>query len=129
MRRNSRFSPALAAADPGALVNNFIFSKGLKTRGSMGFDTSAAILASVGAGLGVSVLEIADPKILQIYPVKVIRLGWRPPCYQLSPAVRKADAEKRSTLALKQGLRYVLGEMQVQRRAAGLCGSYIRRSG
>jgi len=113
----------------GALVNKFILAKGIKTRGSMEFDTSAAILALVNAGLGVSILEISDPKILQIYPVRVIRLGRRPPFYQLSLAVRKADAEKRSTLALKQVLRYALGEVWAQRRAAGLCGAYIRRKG
>jgi len=76
----------------GAMIGKFILSRGIEPRGKMEFDTSAAILALVGAGLGVSILEISDPRILQIYPVRVIRLGKQPPSYQLSLVMRKAYA-------------------------------------
>jgi len=106
----------------GTLANKFIQSKNIKTRGGKEFDSGGAILALVSAGLGVSILEISDPRMLKVYPVQVVRLGRRPPCYQLALVVRKTDADKRTTLALKEVLDFALGEVRAQRRIAGLCG-------
>lgn len=105
----------------GALVARYIQSRNLKARESKELDSSGAILALVSAGLGVSILEISDPRMLRVYPVRVIRLGKRPPCYQLALVTRKSDTNKRQCLALKEVLQFALGEVRAQRQAAGLC--------
>ena len=105
----------------GALARQFILQQGVTTHGTHEFDSAAAILAMVSAGLGASVLEIIDPAVLQGYPVRIVRLGSQAPRYQLSLVMRKSDEDKRTLHALADVLQFALAGAQAKRRAMGLC--------
>jgi DNA-binding transcriptional LysR family regulator len=62
----------------------------------------------VSAGLGVSVLQVVDPRVCEQYPVKTIRLGASPPTLQLSVVTRKDDADSRLLLAVREALSLAL---------------------
>jgi len=101
----------------GRLAKRYVDSLQLPTRVGQQFDSAAAILATVSAGLGVSVLEISEPAILAAYPVRIITLGKEAPAYQLALAVRKTDGEKRTLGALKEALHYAVTQAQHRRSA------------
>lgn len=105
----------------GALAKRFIASRRIETRGNREFDSAAAILAMVSAGLGASVIEISDPGMLHAYPVRIVRLGARAPKYQLSMVARKSDGSKRKLGALKEALQFALKAARRQRADSGLC--------
>ncbi|MCZ2499033.1 LysR family transcriptional regulator [Xylophilus sp. Kf1] len=87
---------------------------------SLEFDNAAAIVAMVSAGLGISIVQIADPAICQSYPVRVVRLGRGAPVLQLSLVTRKADDDSRPVAAVSDAVRSVLMAAQRSRTASGL---------
>lgn len=104
----------------GALATQFVQARRGSVRDGKEFDSAAAILALVSAGLGMSILEISDPRILKVYPVRVVQLGRRAPAYQLALAVRRNDIDKRSTGAVRDVLDFALELVRTSRREAGL---------
>lgn len=102
----------------GGLAKHFLLTRQIPTRGHREFDSAAAILAMVSAGLGASVLEISDPNLLGAYPVRVVDLGNDAPSYQLSLVVRRTDEENRKLAALGESLRFALQNARDRRHAA-----------
>nr|WP_145547403.1 LysR substrate-binding domain-containing protein [Variovorax boronicumulans] len=100
----------------GALAKRHVEATQLPTRVLREFDSAAAILSMVSAGLGVSVLEISEPGLLAAYPVRVLSLGANAPTYQLALAVRKADADKRTLAALQEVLGHALTRARQRRQ-------------
>ncbi|MEH3087947.1 MAG: LysR family transcriptional regulator [Xylophilus ampelinus] len=89
----------------GALAAQFVGAQLGEIRSSLEFDSAAAIVAMVSAGLGISIVQVADPALLRSYPVRVVRLGRGAPVLRLSLVMRKADAESRPLRALHDAMR------------------------
>ena len=84
------------------------------------FDTVAAIVAMVSAGLGISLVQLADPKLCQMYPVRIVRLGRGAPALQLSLITRKADDDDRALGAVRNAMTSVCVDAQRHRTASGV---------
>ncbi len=104
----------------GALATRYANTHVKEKRGSFEFDTVAAIVSMVSAGLGISLVQLADPKLCQIYPVRVVRLGRGAPTLQLSLVTRKADDDDRALGAVRDAMTSVCVDAQRQRAAGGL---------
>jgi len=104
----------------GAMAARFAAQVRDKRGSSLEFDNAAAIVAMVSAGLGISIVQIADPAICQTYPVRVVRLGRGAPVLQLSLVTRKADDDNRPVAAVRDAVRSVLMAAQRSRTASGL---------
>ncbi|WPB55816.1 LysR family transcriptional regulator [Xylophilus sp. GOD-11R] len=92
----------------GALAAQYVHAQIHETRGSLEFDSAAAIVAMVSAGLGISVLQISDPGLLKSYPVRTLRLGRGAPVVQFSLVMRKTDAGSRALEAVVDAMRTAL---------------------
>lgn len=88
----------------GALAARYVNAHVRTKRGSMEFDSVAAIVAMVSEGLGVSVLHVMDPRVYQAYPVRVIRLGRGAPVIDMALVSRKEDDDKRPLAALREAV-------------------------
>lgn len=104
----------------GAIAARYVQAALNDRRPGLEFDSISAIVAMVSAGLGVAVVQIADPRLLHMYPVRVLRLGRGAPSVQYSLATRKADDEHRGVAVLRDAMTSVLTELQRQRAASGL---------
>ncbi|AZG15825.1 LysR family transcriptional regulator [Cupriavidus pauculus] len=78
-------------------------------RSAMEFDSVTAIVAMVSAGLGVSVVQLMDPTVIDRYPVRRIRLGPDAPVLLMSLVLRKADEDNRLLQALREAVTATLG--------------------
>ena len=74
----------------------------------------------VSAGLGISLVQLADPRLCQIHPVRIIRLGRGAPVLQLSLVTRKADDDDRALGVLRDAMTSVCIDAQRQRTASGV---------
>jgi DNA-binding transcriptional LysR family regulator len=92
----------------GALAVRFVQAQVGEKRATIELDSVPAIVAMVSAGLGVSVVQISDPSILQAYPVRLLRLGRATPTLQFSLVTRKADDDDRRLRALKEAIEATL---------------------
>lgn len=99
----------------GSLSARFIAEHVREKRGQLEFDSASAIIAMVSAGLGVSILQIADPGLLHTYPVRIVRLGRSAPVLQLSLVSRKADDDSRSVMAVRDAVLAALSTAQHHR--------------
>lgn len=104
----------------GAMAARYAAQVRDKRGSSLEFDNAAAIVAMVSAGLGISIVQIADPAICQSYPVRVVRLGRGAPVLQLSLVTRKTDDDNRPVAAVRDAVRSVLMAAQRSRTASGL---------
>jgi DNA-binding transcriptional LysR family regulator len=104
----------------GTMAARYVRAHIHEKRSEFEFDAVSAIIAMVSAGLGISIVQIADPRLLQIYPVRVLRLGRGAPSVQFSLVTRKTDAESRPLVALRDAMNSVLAEEQRQRMASGV---------
>ena len=104
----------------GAMAARFAARVRDKRGSSLEFDNAAAIVAMVSAGLGISIVQIADPAICQTYPVRVVRLGRGAPVLQLSLVTRKADDDDRALGVLRDAMTSVCIDAQRQRTASGV---------
>jgi DNA-binding transcriptional LysR family regulator len=104
----------------GAMAARFAAGMRDKRGSSLEFDNAAAIVAMVSAGLGISIVQIADPGICQTYPVRVVRLGRGAPVLQLSLVTRKNDDDDRPLAAVRDAVRSALMVAQRSRTATGL---------
>ncbi|MGV7240516.1 LysR family transcriptional regulator [Caballeronia sordidicola] len=92
----------------GAMGARYVREVMAEKRSALELDSVTAIVAMVSAGLGVSVLQVVDPRVCEQYPVKTIRLGASPPTLQLSVVTRKDDADSRLLLAVREALSLAL---------------------
>jgi DNA-binding transcriptional LysR family regulator len=104
----------------GLKAARFVNNQKLEKRSNLEFDSASAIIAMVSAGLGISVLHIADPGLLQAYPVRIVKLGRSAPSIQLSLVTRKADEESRPLEAVRDALLSTLMTAQRHRNANGI---------
>ena len=88
----------------GSLSARFVAEHVREKHGQLEFDSASAIIAMVSAGLGVSILQIADPGLLHTYPVRIVRLGRSAPVLQLSLVTRKADDDRRPLMAVRDAV-------------------------
>lgn len=77
-------------------------------RSSIELDEVRAIVAMVSAGLGISVVQLAEPSICLTYPVNVLRLAPNPPVLQFSLVTRMTDSDSRPLRALGEALESVV---------------------
>lgn len=77
-------------------------------RSAMEFDSVTAIVAMVSAGLGVSVVQLMDPTVIDRYPVRRVSLGPDAPVLQMSLVLRRADEDSRLLQALRAAVEATL---------------------
>ena len=104
----------------GALAARFVHGQVPHKRSQLEFDNVSAIVAMVSAGLGVSIVQVADPGIVASYPVRILKLGRAAPTLQFALVVRKADEYSRPLIALREAMAEVLEEGQRARTARGM---------
>lgn len=104
----------------GAMAARWVHAHVAEKRGQLEFDAVSAIVPMVSAGLGVSVVQIADFALCQSYPVRVVRLGRQAPVLQMAMVTRKADDDSRPIGALRDAVTSVLTDAQRQRTALGM---------
>ncbi len=100
----------------GAMAARFVATHVKSKRGTLELDSVPAIVALVSAGLGVAVVHLVDVGICQTHPVRFVRLGRGAPAVQMSLVTRKADADSRLLLAVREAM------------VSGLAGSLRMRS-
>lgn len=71
------------------------------------FDSIPCIVSMVSLGMGVSLLQIADTRLLQADPVRCIPLGRKAPVIQYAALMRQDAAEKRTVQAMLEIVRQV----------------------
>jgi len=89
----------------GALAAHYVATHIGDIRSALEFDSVPAIVAMVSSGLGLSVLQIVDPRALQHYPVRIVRLGRAAPILQFAMVARKADEDSRLLGAVRDAIR------------------------
>jgi DNA-binding transcriptional LysR family regulator len=105
----------------GAMAARFVNAHVRHKRPAMELDSLTAIAAVVSAGLGISVVQLADPGLTLAYPMRVVPLGRGAPVLQISLVTRKADDDDRRLQALKEALAEMLGS-PLRRRVAFVRG-------
>lgn len=96
----------------GSLAARFVNAQIREKHGHLEFDSAPAIVAMVSAGLGISIVQVSDPGVLQTYPVRVVRLGRQAPVVQFSLVTRKADDDSRLLPAVRDAIRSCLSAVQ-----------------
>ncbi|MDO8773774.1 MAG: LysR family transcriptional regulator [Burkholderiaceae bacterium] len=104
----------------GSMGARFVHEHVREKRSHLEFDSAPAIIAMVSAGLGISVLQIADPCLLQAYPVRIVKLGRGAPTVQLSMVTRKADDDNRPLAAVQGAMLSTLMTAQRHRITSGM---------
>jgi len=104
----------------GAMAARFVAGHVQTRRGTLELDSVPAIVAMVSAGLGVAVVHLVDVGICQTHPVRFVRLGRGAPAVQMSLVTRKADADSRPLLAVREAMVSGLAASLRLRTMAGL---------
>jgi DNA-binding transcriptional LysR family regulator len=104
----------------GAMAARFVASHVKNKRGTLELDSIPAIVALVSAGLGIAVVHLVDAGIYQTHPVRFVRLGRGAPAVQMSLVCRKADADNRLLLAVRDAMFAGLAGALRQQTMAGL---------
>ena len=84
----------------GRIASQFLEDAFAVQKPDLEFDSIPSILSMVSLGMGVSVLQIADRRLLQADPVRCVPLGHKAPHIQYAALVRQDIAEKRNVQAL-----------------------------
>jgi DNA-binding transcriptional LysR family regulator len=92
----------------GRLAGRFVHSLVREKKSHIELDEVRAIVAMVSAGLGVSVVQLAEPSICLTYPVRLVRLGRNAPSVEFSLVSRKSDTDSRTLSALKDAISTVM---------------------
>src|SRR5437868_1842277 len=93
----------------GAMAARYVHQCLPDKRSALELDNVPAIVAMVSAGLGVSVVQLMNPAICDIYPVRIVRLGSDAPTLQISLVVRKTDEDSRLLVALREAMEATIG--------------------
>ncbi|MET1116074.1 MAG: LysR family transcriptional regulator [Comamonas sp.] len=86
----------------GQLASRYLADKYGIRKLDMEFDSIPAIISMVGLGMGVALLQIADPRLLQADAVQAVALPADAPRMQYALLLRQADQDKRNVQALVQ---------------------------
>jgi DNA-binding transcriptional LysR family regulator len=73
-------------------------------RSTLELDSANAIVGMVSAGLGVSVIQLAEPAIGLMYPVRVLPLGRGAPAVSIALVMRKGDDDDRRLVAMREAM-------------------------
>lgn len=92
----------------GAMAARWVNAHAPHRRPWLEFDSVPAIVAMVHAGLGISIVQLADLGICLAYPVRMVRLGRDAPKLRVSLVTRKADEDDRRLLALRGAMESTL---------------------
>lgn len=92
----------------GALAARYVHEQVGESRSTLELDSTIAIIATVSAGLGISVVQPPDAAQQLSYPLRVVKLGRAAPALQLSLVTRKVDEDSRPLQALRDALRAAL---------------------
>jgi DNA-binding transcriptional LysR family regulator len=84
-------------------------------RSTLELDSLTAIMGMVSAGLGLSIVQLAEPAIGLLYPVRVLSLGRGAPTLKISLVTRKADTEDRRLDAVTQAMQAALVRLRRSR--------------
>jgi len=103
----------------GTLASQFVRNTVGDKRTTLEFDNAPAIIAMVSAGIGVSIVQIADPGLLNTYPVRIVRLGRQAPTLQFSLVSRKND-DSRQVAAVRDALAATFNALQTRRQAQSM---------
>jgi DNA-binding transcriptional LysR family regulator len=88
----------------GRMAARYVNAHVADKRSMLELDELRAIVAMVNAGLGISVVQLAEPSICTTYPVKVLRLGRDRPQLTFSLVTRPGDADNRAMRVLKDAV-------------------------
>ncbi|HEY0294786.1 MAG TPA: LysR family transcriptional regulator [Bordetella sp.] len=92
----------------GSVASHYVAQQIGDVRGALEFDSATAILAMVSAGLGVAVIQLSEPALLQSYPVRIVRLGRNAPSIQYSLVSRRGDEGSRALQAMHDAMQSAL---------------------
>jgi DNA-binding transcriptional LysR family regulator len=92
----------------GAMAARWVNAHVPQRRPWLEFDSVPAIVAMVHAGLGISIVQLADLGICLAYPVRIVRLGADAPRLRVSLVMRKADEDDRRLIALRAAMESTL---------------------
>ncbi|MEX3985465.1 LysR family transcriptional regulator [Paraburkholderia sp. EG287A] len=92
----------------GAMAARYVRGVAPDKRSALELDSVTAIVAMVSARLGVSVVQLMDPTLVERYPVKVMRLGAGAPTLQISVVMRKGDEDRRALQAVRDAMKRVV---------------------
>jgi DNA-binding transcriptional LysR family regulator len=101
-----RFDPSTSG---GRLAMRWVTKHVRETRATMDLQSVQAVVAMVSAGLGVSVLQRPDARMVLAYPVRILPLGRGAPALQISLVSRTTDADSRQLSALREAIESVTG--------------------
>jgi len=92
----------------GSMATKWFKSAVPDKRSTLELDSVTAIMGMVSAGLGVSVIQLAEPAIALLYPVKILPLGRGTPTLKISLVTRKADDDDRKLAAVRDAMQTAL---------------------
>lgn len=93
----------------GTLAAQYVAQEVGDVRSNLEFDSATAILAMVSAGLGVALIQLPDPALVQSYPVRIVRLGRGAPRVQFSLVTRPVDDDDRALQAAYAAMQTAIG--------------------
>ena len=88
----------------GAMAARYVKAILPDKRSTLELDSATAIVGMVSAGLGVSIIQLAEPAIGQMYPVRVLPLGRGAPALTIALVTRTAQEDERRLLALREAM-------------------------
>jgi len=88
----------------GSLAVRYVAKHIKHKTGKLEFDSVQAILAMVSANLGISLVQLTDPGLCELYPVRVVELGRHAPRLQFAVVTRKADHDNRVLSVVRDAL-------------------------
>jgi len=100
------------ATTTGGLATRFVHGLAPGKRSLMELGSAAAIVAMVSAGLGFSVLQLLDTRLVERYPVDVWRLPRDGPVFELCAVMRAGDVDDRLQQAWLEAMRVALAAVQ-----------------
>ncbi|MBV6306784.1 LysR family transcriptional regulator [Candidimonas humi] len=97
----------------GRMSARYFKTQGGARHSQVELDEVRAVVAMVSAGLGISMVQLAEPSICLTYPVRVLHPVPPPPTLRFALVVRAGDADKRTLNVLRQTMDAVLRDRQV----------------
>lgn len=99
-----RFDPSTSG---GRMAMRWIAKQVREARPTMDLQSVQTVVAMVSAGLGISVVQRPDARMVLAYPVRILSLGRGAPALQISLVSRKTDAGSRQLDALREAMESV----------------------
>jgi DNA-binding transcriptional LysR family regulator len=87
----------------GRLAARYLNTRVKERHGDLELDAVRAIVAMVSAGVGVSIVQLSEPGLATVFPVRVLSLA-QAPRLRFSLATRAGDADSRPLSVLRKAL-------------------------